>query len=78
MSDLYLPDTPEGRAVEQIARAISDRSEPGQLPMVRKLARIVFVALVELVGADDAASFFAGLSQDALRMRGQGRGKRRG
>lgn len=72
---LYLPDTPEGRAIEACAAAISDRVEPGQLAMVRKLARIALLAMVKLAGAENAATFFVSLSRDALEMRGLGRGR---
>lgn len=72
---LYLPDTPGGRAVEVCAAAISDRTTPGQLAMVKRLARIALVALVRLVGGDEAAKFFVKLSFDALEMRGLGRGR---
>lgn len=77
MSDLFLPDTPEGRAVEQIAAHLSDRAEPGQIAMARKLARIALIAMTNLVGADHAAEFFVGLSRDALRARGEGKGRKR-
>jgi hypothetical protein len=72
---LYLPDTPEGRAVELCANAISDRSTPGQLAMCRKLARIALGAMVRLCGPDQASQYFASLSRDALEMRGFGRGR---
>lgn len=77
MADLFLPDTPEGRAVDQIARSLSDRSEPGQLAMSRKLARIAATAMVELAGPDEASRFFAGVSRDLLQMRGKGKGAKR-
>lgn len=76
-ADLFLPDTPEGRAVELCAKAISDRSTPGQLAMCRKLARIALEALVILAGPDAASQFFASLSRDALQRRGAGRGAKR-
>jgi hypothetical protein len=72
---LYFPDTPEGRAVEACAAAISDGATPGQRAMARKLARIAMLAIVRLDGASDAASFLVGLSRDALEMRGRGRGR---
>ena len=72
IGDLYMPDTPEGRAIEQCARAISTGGEPGQLAMVRRLARIAMVAMVTLVGPDAACGFFAGLSRDCLRNRAPG------
>lgn len=75
---LYAPDTAEGRAIEQIANSLSNRSEPGQLPLAIKLARISATALVELVGNDEASKFFAGLSADCLRHRGRQKGARKG
>lgn len=78
MSDgLYMPDTPEGRAIELCAASISDRSTPGQLAMCRKLARIALVAMLRLVGPDQASQYFAALSRSALEQRGQSRGKTR-
>jgi len=74
---LYLSDTPEGRAIEACAAAISDRTEPGQLAMVRKLARIALIAMARLVGPDQASMYFASLSRDALEMRGAGKGKQK-
>lgn len=72
---LYLPDTPEGRAVEACAASISDGATSGQLAMVRKLARIAMLALVQLVGPDQACKELIGMSRDALEMRGAGRGR---
>ena len=72
---LYLPDTPEGRAIEACAIAISDGATPGQLAMCRKLARIAMLALVQIVGPEAAARYLVGLSRDALEMRGLGRGR---
>lgn len=72
---LYLPDTPEGRAIELCAAAISDRTTPGQLAMVRKLARIALFAMIRLCGVELTSQFFAKLSRDALEMRGFGRGR---
>lgn len=74
---LYTPDTPEGRAVAQIAAHLSDRQEPGQLAMARKLARIAAIAMTELVGPDQASSFFVAISRDCLRERGKGKGAKR-
>lgn len=76
MSDaqLYLPDTPEGRAVALCADAIADRN-PAALPMVKKLSRIALFAMVRLAGPEQAARYFVSLSRDALEMRGQGRGR---
>jgi hypothetical protein len=74
---LFAPDTPEGRAIEQIAYSLADRSAPGQIGLARKMARIAAVALVELVGNDDASSFFAGISADCLRQRGRSKGARK-
>lgn len=74
---LYLPDTPEGRAIEQIAHALANGAEPGQLSMARKLARISAVAMVELIGNDEASRFYAGISGDCLRHRGRGKGAKR-
>lgn len=72
---LYLPDTPEGRAVEICAAAISDNSTEGQHAQVRKLTRIAFFAMIRLAGAEQTSQFFARLSRDALEMRGLGRGR---
>lgn len=78
MSDfLFLPDTPEGRAVEQIALHLSDNTEPGQLAQARKLARIAALAMCQLVGCDDASLFFVKISRDCLEHRGVGKGKKR-
>lgn len=77
MTWLIMPDTPEGRAVEQIVASLTDGAEPGQLARVRKLSRIGFNAMVALVGPDEAASFFIRLSNDALRLRGCGKGRKR-
>lgn len=74
---LYLRDTPEGRAIEQIARSLSDRTEPGQLAMTRKLARIAATAMIELIGHDETSKFFAGVSFDCLKLRGQAKGARK-
>ena len=75
--DLYLPDTPEGRAIEQIAVQLSDKTEPGQLAMARKLSRIAALAMCRLVGADDASLFFVKISRDCLQQRGVGKGAKR-
>ena len=75
--DLYLPETPEGRAVAQVVASLADGSEPGQLARVKRLSRIALGAMVELVGSDVAASHFISLSRDALRMRGCGKGRKR-
>ncbi len=79
MSDaggLYMPDTPEGRAIELCAAAISrDASDKSLLPMTKKLARIALEAMVRLAGAEASATYFAKLSRDALEMRGRGRGR---
>lgn len=77
MTDLYLPETAEGRAVAQIAAHLSDKTEPGQLATVRKLARISALAMVRLVGADAASLFFVSLSRDCLEQRGVGKGAKR-
>lgn len=75
--DLYLPDTAEGRAVEQIVAHLSDRSEPGQLATTRKLARIAADAMARLVGEDAASLFFVSVSGDLLKRRGVGKGRKR-
>lgn len=77
MTAFAMPDTPEGRAIEQVVASLSDRAEPGQLATVRKLSRISFEAMAALVGYDATASFFIRLSNDALRQRGCGKGRKR-
>lgn len=74
---LFLPDTPEGRAIEQIAASLADGVEPGQLATCRKLARVAATAMASLVGPDQASQFFAGVSRDLLAARGQGKGRKR-
>ena len=75
MSDLYLPDTPEGRAVEQVVAALTAERHPGQLAQFRKLARISAQGIARLIGADGASRFFAEISRDLLEQRGAGRGR---
>jgi hypothetical protein len=77
VTELYTPDTPEGRAVAQVAASLSDGAEPGQLSRARKLARIAALAMTNMVGGDAASLFFIGLSRDCLRARGCGEGSKR-
>jgi hypothetical protein len=78
MSDLYMPDTPEGRAIEQVVASLADGQTPGQLATAKRLARIGGEAIAKLVGADEAAGFLISLSRDVLKARGCGKGAKRG
>lgn len=77
MSELYLPDTPEGRAIEQIVDGLTAGPDKVPRAVARKLARIAAEAMVRLEGPEAASSFFIGVSRDLLQRRGCGKGSKR-